>query len=494
MRWAAAGLWDRRRSDRRAVGIAVKSWLAALGLCVMWAGCADAQWSAPMQLPGCSSERPPLVVFPASYTDALSGPGALLWSSGESCGQPPSTFLYPLGSDDLPLSARSISLTGIAAATGTTKGQILLAGSGSKTSDELLEGTATGPISTVGVQDGQSAPLVATSAILGDAAVVSVAHTSGGPVIALQSQRHYLTRPTAPVLLTPSTGAVGALAVNLDFRGEAIVAWASGGTIYAREVAQTGKAGPLQKLGSGSASQLQALISDDGHAMVAWETQQAPSGTSPSTSIRLSISAAGVRFGRSRLVENFHDPNGQAPAPGSLRLLRLSTENVLMAWSGQSSGRYAVYAAPISLAAGVLSRTIISDPDQQSMLSDLVGGPDGEALALWSSSPQTSGGIPGTRQQILAAMGRYVPPREAVFGPIESVASSGPNGPVMAAIDPGDGRALAAWVQRTEHPRVAYAVRASNDPVLASGAAAVLELTPTALSMLAPTGDLDTSW
>lgn len=434
------------------------------------------------------------MVFPNSYTDALSGPGALLWSSSKSCGQPSGTVIYPLSGDDLPLSSRLVALTGLAAATGTTKGQILLAGSGPDAPDELLEGAATGSISMVGSQDGQSAPMAATSAILGDAAVVSVVRGPDGPVIALQSQRHFLARPTPPVLLTPSTGSVNALAVNLDFRGDAIVAWASGRTIYAREVAQTGNVGPLQKLGAGSNPQLQALISDDGHAMVAWETQQTGTSAGPSTSIRLSVSAAGVRFGHSSVVESFRDPNGQAPAPGSLRLLRLSTENVIMAWSGLSSGNYVVYAAPVSLTDGAFNRAIVSNPDQQSMLSDLVGGPYGEALALWSSSPSSSeGGLNPRQQQILAAMGRYASQR-MVFDPIESIAPAGPNGPVVAAIDPGDGRALAAWVQLTEHPRVAYAVRAPGSSALASRVRGKSRLTRFVLAVTQPANGLDTSW
>ncbi|MGH2831970.1 MAG: hypothetical protein ACRDK2_04270, partial [Solirubrobacteraceae bacterium] len=381
-------------------------------------------------------------------------------------------------------------LTGIAAATGTTKGQVLLAGSGRNTPDELLEGAATGPISTIGSQAGQSTPMAAASATLGDAAVVSVVRSTGGPVIALQSQRHFLTRPTAPVLLTPSTGSVSALAVNLDFRGDAIVAWASHGTIYAREVAQTGKIGPLQKLGVGSNPQLQVLISDDGHAMVAWETQQTSTSAGPSTSIRLSISAAGVRFGRSRVVESFHDPNGEAPPAGSLRLLRLSTENVVMAWSGLSSGNYVVYIAPVSLTDGVFNRTIVSDSGQESVLSDLVGGPHGEALALWSS-PE---GVAVPRQQhLFAAMGRYTS-QGVVFDPTESVAPAGPNGPVAAAIDPGDGRALAVWVQSTEHPQVAYAVRPPDSSALTSRALHGPKFLGFVLAVTGPANGIDTSW
>jgi hypothetical protein len=228
--------------------------------------------------------------------------------------------------------------------------------------------------------------------------------------------------------------------------------------------------------------------------MVAWEAQQAGIRTDPSTSIRLSISAAGVRFGRSRVVESFQDPSGEAPASGSLRLLRLSTENVVMAWSGLSSGNYVVYAAPVSLTDGVFNPTIVSRPDQESMLSDLVGGPHGEALALWSSSPASAEGVADLHDhQILAAMGRYAS-QGMIFDPVESVASAGPNGPVVAAIDPGDGRALAAWVLSTEHPKVAYAVRAPDSSALVSRVSGEPGFLRFVLVVTEPASGLDASW
>lgn len=467
--------------------------LVATALALLPTTCANAEWSTPAQLQGCSSsEQPPVVVFPGSATDVRSGPGALLWSS---CGPSPGTFLDPLSEEDLPLSNRRIvAMTGLSAATGTTKGQILLAGSAHRASEELLEGIATGPLSAVGSQAGQIAPMAATSASLGDAAVVSVVHGSDGPVIALQTQRHYLSRPAPPVFLTPSTGAVSALAVNLDFRSDAIIAWVSGGVVYAREVAQTGRAGPLQKIGYDAAyHQLQALISDDGHAMVAWEAQQGGARTGSTTTLRLSISSADTRFGASHVVESFRDPGGVAPAPGSLRLIRLSTEGVVMAWTGLSSARYVVRSAPVSLASGVLAPTTVSNPGQGSMLSDLVGGPHGEALALWTSSTMPSVGGTNARRQILAAVGRRLGHRGMVFDPTESVAPVGPNGPVTAAIDPGDGRALVVWVRSTGHPRVAYAVHAPY-PAVASALPTRRGLLGLILGMRVPAPGFAASW
>lgn len=468
------------------------TWLIVAALALQTASSAAAEWSTPAQLQGCSSsEQPPLVVFPGSATDVRSGPGALLWR----CGQSPSTFLYPLSGEDRPLSGRQISaLAGLSAATGTTKGQILIAGSAHGTSEELLEGTATGTFSSVGSRIGQPALMAATSASLGDAAVASVVHSSAGPVIALQTQRHYLSRPAAPVLLTPSTGPVSAMAVNLDFRSDAIVAWASGGVVYAREVTQTGRVGPLQKLGYVAADpQLQALISDDGHAMVVWEAQQRGPGTGSTTTIRLSISSAATRFGTSHVVESFPDPQGVGPAPGSLRLIRLSTEGVVMAWTALSAGKFVVRSAPVSLAGGVFTTTIVSDPDQESMLSDLVGGPQGEALALWTSySTPSKATSPDARQEILAAVGRRSGRSGMVFEPAEPVAPPGPNGPATAAIDPGDGRALAAWVQSSaEHPEVAYAVHA---PYQAATSALSRRRGLLDLETLAPPPELGTSW
>ena len=46
--------------------------------------------------------------------------------------------------------------------------------------------------------------------------------------------------------------------------------------------------------------------------------------------VRIAFSGAGVRFAGSRLVASFADPRGAGHAPGSLALVRLSTENVML--------------------------------------------------------------------------------------------------------------------------------------------------------------------
>jgi hypothetical protein len=151
-------------------------------------------------------------------------------------------------------------------------------------------------------------------------------------------------------------------------------------------------------------------------------------------------------------VASFADPDGRGHAPGSLALVRLSTENVMLAWTEAEGGHYVVRAAP-AVFAGTHPATRLSDPVEQSVLAGLAPGPAGEAVALWSSTPAGSAFDPARNE--LWADRTFVERhgRVGVRAP-ELVAPAGPNAAPSLAIDPASDHAVAAWLTLGPHPGV----------------------------------------
>ena len=97
---------------------------------------------------------------------------------------------------------------------------------------------------------------------------------------------------------------------------------------------------------------------------MAWRSQSVAPGGAPTTTIELSISGSGLAFGAPRVLERFRDLGGFVPPAGSLRLLRLSSEAVMIAWTGVDSGHYVVRASPVSLRRGAWAPVVISGVTQ----------------------------------------------------------------------------------------------------------------------------------
>ncbi len=474
--------------------------LARLRLGVMlgcWILCTSpvalASWSTPELLEGCaraSSSAAPLVVFPSSQPQARSGPGALLWTGPSGCGArlagatraggSTEALAAELGPSGLPgpghaLSADAGEPAEIAAAAGTALGQVVALGDG-----VLAEGSSPGEFAAPLALGGPPRPVALTSSYLGDAAVLSTLREQRSRwALAVRVQRHYSSTPAAARLLAVGASRPGALAVAMDYRSDLLAVWAGGNTIFARELAAGGQLGPVERVGSGEGvAELRALISDDGRAIVAWREQAPARGAQAltqdgrsTTRIESNISGPGVVFGRAVPIESFADLPGLTLPPGSLRLARLSSEAVMIAWTGIDAGRYVVRASPVSLRRGVWAPVTISPRGRQALLADLVPGPRAEVLALWSSAPRLrDGALDPRRRAIFAAWGHYGGHGEARFAAPEAVAAAGPNGTPAAAFEPQSDTALAAWSTGTHVPRIAYAQRAPGPPPGATAA------------------------
>ncbi len=498
--------------------------VGAVCAALVWVLCAvplaRAGWSAPASPPGCAAALAtpePLVVFPSAGPLVRSGPGALLWTAPRGCstrdvgvGSAAETLDATLGADDLP-----------------GPGRALVPAAGGLATVTAAAGTAAGDVLTVGASGA-----AAVSGYLGDAVLASpVRSPRGGWELAVRAQRHYSFVLGRPRLVPAGAGPVTAVAAALDYRAETLLVWAARGSVYACELPAAGPAGPVRRLGpAGADPELGALLSDDGHAIVVWRSFAAaptegfgsPSaarvggasastvggggasrvgGAGASTTIELSLFQTGpgttLEPGSLRQVERFRDP-GFPPPPGSLRLVRLSSEAVMLAWTGlDAEGHYVVRASPVSLRRGAWAPVTISPTaaahGDDAVLADLVPGPDAEALALWSAGPRLSSGAPNLRRQaILAARGHYAGRGEVAFEVPEPIAPPGPNGPPAAAFDPPTGRALAAWVTLAGGAgpgRLAYALRAagsaSTPPPAGARAATGVSPSEVALPLLA---------
>jgi len=495
---------------------------------------ARAAWSPPEPLKGCAAAldagagSPPLIVYPGSSPAARSGPGVLLWNGPAGCARAAGTagrvsggsgataFAAPLGPSGLPGPGRALArgadrLAALATATGTTAGQVLALGAqAGDGSGAFVEGRAPGSFSAPRPLGGPARPVAAFSGYLGDAVIASIARGAHGRwALTLGVQRHYASR--VRLLRALAVGArPTALTVTADYRADLLVVWAAAGVLYAREISNTGKAGPVSRLavaptGAGGAAwrpEVRALISDDGRAIVVWRSQAAvaaprpmttgtaaPRATAPgatttraatmrasTTTVEASISGRGLSFGAPTVVERYRDLRGLEPPAGSLRLTRMSSEAVMLAWTGLRGGRYAVRASPVSLRRGIWAPvTVSTQGSDEALLAELVPGPRAEVLALWSAAPRLPDGtLDGGRRAILAAWGHYGGHGEAVFASPETLAPPGPNGTPAAAFDPADDRALAAWAQSAGGSRIVYAQRSAGPPAQAAPARAAL--------------------
>ncbi len=440
-----------RRGASAAVAVLAALTVAATSPATASAG----RWTQPTTLTACPSAAAPRVVFPSADPRTPSGAGAVLWSGDCAAGAPAASGvgLATVAADDTvgPAGAlpQAISpatpLDGLAATAGTGDGRVLVAAGVGPSPGQLgiLEGRSGSSFgATVGLR-AQPAPVATATSYVGDVAVASV-RVGTGRVI-LRIQRHDSPGLTPPSLISGRSAPVTALAVGLDYRGDAMVVWAQRGWILRRVLRSDGRLLTIERVApSPPAPHLQALISDDNRGIVAWTTDTLVGGA-PTTSVYLDVSLRGVHFGgAARLLERFPDPPGVRLADGSMRLVRLANEGVMMAWTGMSGGHLVIRAASVSLATP-RPATLVSDAGSDAVLADLATGPHSEAMALWTSAPRSRAGFDAAREQLIAARGVVEAPGLADFSAPEPIAGPQSLATPSAAFDPSTDTAVAVW-------------------------------------------------
>jgi hypothetical protein len=451
---------------------------------------APSGWAAPGTLPGCPPVAAPRVVFPSEGPSHPTGAGAIVWSSRASCGGgeqastagPVSLSLSALGSGERVARQRAQPLqlpsAPVVTAVGASFGRVAVAlapaqaGAGGA-QPSVLQGVAGATLTPV-VRGGIGRPLALARAYLGDVALASV--TPGA--ISVRVQRYFRHRFGPARSIPIGAGRVGALTATMDYRSDVLLAWQQNGSIYAHMLRASARADPTQRLGPGGPnSQLQALVSDNDHGIVVWSSTDARPGVPPRTRIDMDLSAAGVRFGAPRLLASYADPARAGDRTGSLALARLSSENVVLAWTAAERGRYVVRAAPAVFAA-TRPTTLLSDPSRDAVLADLEPGPAAEAVALWSSPAGASAAgasAAGAHGSELWAARTFIARGDRLLsGPRARIAAAGPNGAASVAVDPRSDRVVAAWRTQGARPRIAYAVGPGAAAYRPAAAAAAL--------------------
>lgn len=415
------------------------------------AGAPALAWSEPAALAGCPADGPASVVFPDDSPSHGTGAGALVWEAAASCPGGAGARVAPIGAGDLPAAgtvprdagARPFDLAGPLLASGAPHGQILIAGSSPKDAHAgvLLQGPAAGPFAPVSFAEAQSVPLALASAYLGDVALAAP-QLGGASRLQVHVERFY-ARAFERSTTTSSTGGgpIQSATLALDYRSEALAVWLQDGTLYAQLLPATGPPARTQRLAHvGPGAVISALLSDDGRGIVAWAQQ-----SGDQTSVWLDRSSNGVRFHAPEEIERFDDPAGLRSPPASPRLVRMSSEGVLLAWAGESGGRWVVRSAPLDMN-GMGEVSTIEAPGSQALLAGLVPGPRDEALALWTV-PASAAGASGAAagRALFAARAFEAPPQRTQFAAAEELAAPGPVGQLAAGIDPDSGRALVVW-------------------------------------------------
>jgi hypothetical protein len=437
------------------------------------AAATPASWSQPATLSPCAAAGPARAVFPRDRPTHATGRGAVVWSGARGCPQGAGTFLAPLGAGDVPgrpayaltRGGGRLALRTPLAVAPAPHGQLAIAGSGGANGGgSLVQGTAGGPFTPLSTLAGATSPGTLFTAYLGD--LGSASPIAGGldhDGLELRIERYFARSLSPTITVAGKGGPIESQTVSLDFRTDAILVWRQAGALWARDLPASGRRQPTQRLAAAAPTpRVSALISDNNRAMVAWADERAGH-----TAIYFEYSGPGVRFGKPQLLERFANPAG-APYPTTSPLLtRLSSESVMLAWTGAQAGHWVVRTAAVDLH-GLRKTSTISPPDRDSLLSALQPGPQGEAIALWGE-PQRAldGRLDLSRQALLAARGIDARPGITIFGAPEPIVSPLPAGvPTLRinpledatlAIDPSSDRAIALW--RGAGGGIEYAIR-----------------------------------
>ncbi|HEX4483996.1 MAG TPA: hypothetical protein VH081_09430 [Solirubrobacteraceae bacterium] len=443
---------------------------AALALATTPALATASPWSAPAPLGSCPAAGAARAVFPREAPTHTTGRGAVVWSAARGCASGAGTLISTIGSADAPSTphyaltpdGHRLALKAPLTLAPAPHGQIAIAGSGgSNGGGSLVQGTAAGAFSPLGELAGAALPGTLATGYLGDLAAASpIAGGVDDDGLQLRIERYFANALSPTLTVAGHGGAIESPTVSLDFRTDAILAWAQHGALYARDMPAADRPAsarpqPTQRLASvGRSPRVTALISDDNRAIVAWADERA--GT---TSVYVDASGAGVHFAAPQLLERFANPSGVRYPLSSPLLTRLSSESVMLAWTGAQDGHWVVRTAAIDLN-GLRATSTISSPEADALLSDLAPGPNGEAIALWSEPQRAAGGaLELSSEAIVAARGIDAYPGRTVFAPPEQIAPPGPNTDATVAFDPDSDRAIALW--RGAGGAIEYAIRSS---------------------------------
>jgi hypothetical protein len=456
------GTTDHRR-PRLAAGRRLGSRAAVVALALAAAGAsgsaaiAGAPWSPPARIAGCVAGQPQ-VAFPSDSPTSPTGPGGIVWvTPAGGCGSSsavPSLATARLDAADRPAAVGTQPLTPgtpLTAASGATRGRLAAAVPAGAEPPAVVQGRAghrLAPEAAFGAGSGQVA---LARAYLGD---VALAVAEPGGTIAVYVERHYSSRFDPPLRISVGPGAISSLTATMDYRADVLLAWQQDGALYAHMLRQSRRPDPTQRVGSsGPDPEITELVSDNDHGMVAWAS--AASSGVRTTSVRLALSATEVRFHGSRLLADYPDPQGEGASHGALALVRLSSENVVLAWTAAAGGHLGVYAAP-AVFAGTRPSTLISGAGE-GVLAALAAGPAREAVALYRGTAPDGGEAGAGRARLWASRITIGHGDRLSYAAPQPIGADGAVHPALA-VDPATDRPVAAWSTGGSSPALEYAI------------------------------------
>jgi peptidoglycan-N-acetylglucosamine deacetylase len=451
---------------------------------------------SPRVLGECALAAPPQIAFPGDSPTHATGPGAIAWltqptlcqpatggrSTDDRATQRPLLTVAWLGSGGRITAIHSQPIASDAGATptlsaqGASFGRVAVALADGERTRLVLQGRRVHPLTPALTFTQGAGPLGLTRAYLDDVAVASVQRSqaaggaqlanggrlansarsansaqsaNGTQSIAVSIERHYSNSFAAPLHVPIAAGRVTALAVTMDYRSDTLLAWQQDGAIYAHLLRASGQPEPTQRLGSSTPNpQLQALVSDNDRAIVVWSSTAPRSGSQPPrTTVYLARSATHVRFHAPRIIAAFADPAEVGHRSGSLALVRLADESVMLAWTTRLHGHYTVLAAPAVFNTALPARPL-TPPTAQAVLSALAPGAGSQAVALWQGAAgSASPGQLWAARLYLTSQGRIGATASTAITPAGSAAVVDPT----VAVDPASDRALVAWLQPGPH-------------------------------------------
>jgi hypothetical protein len=394
----------------------------------------------------CAAAGAPYVLFPSDSPSHATGNGAIVWPAGAGCPGGAGARLDAIAPGAAPAApapprtARGAALApaGALGAAAGPRGLIAVAGADPRRPGRALvvEGRTGGPFAAL-ARAGARAPGVAlATAYLGDLGLLAPA----GGALSLEVQRWFGGPPGPPREVTaPSPGSAGAT-VALDYRSDALVAWTARGSVWARALPASGRKLPAQRLGpAGRETRIAAMLSDDNRAIVLWSAERAGAAD-----VYLDQSATGPRFAApARRIEHARYAEGLAAPGASPRLVRLSSESVMAAWTGVEGGDLVIRTAPIDQR-GLRTVSTLAAPGSDAVLAALAPGPRGDAVMLLTERPKDAGLPAAGGQVLLAALGSEAAGR-TLFATPEPVAPPGAVTGASAGFEPATDRAFAAW-------------------------------------------------
>lgn len=334
-----------------------------------------------------------------------------------------------------------------------------------------------------GIFQGMAAPAVVTALTAnasGDAAaVVSVPVRGTSRPAGYRSQLFTRRRGQSSfrkvmTLGQQTTGSSpAALAVNAP--GDVLVAWDDRSSVFARIVTARGTISAQQRLGQGGSAfvyggRMSATMDGSRRAVVAWVAQrvagESATAGGPGT-VSYAYASPYKRFGSEHVVQR-NLPRGAdlgIRGPGvSTILLR---NKAVVAWSGYSSGRYAVRALDI-VSGQARNRTDLSAAGTNAQLCGLAAGPRGGVIATWSTSVLQSTPSSAPPLGYLAAARAA---SATAWGTTETITGAAPTPDALPApnaplgVDPLSGQAVMLWstpaTQPPGAPPVLFSTRAA---------------------------------